>query len=69
MLASSTKHKTGDDQRSQPERGAQKKKNPKGTTHRRKRRETVQNSKSMIFKISWVLESSPTRIEKPWKAF
>jgi len=29
MLASSTKHKTGDDQRSQPERGAQKKKNPK----------------------------------------
>jgi hypothetical protein len=31
--------------------------------------ETTQNSKSMILKISWVLESSSIRIEKPWKAF
>jgi len=42
MLASSAKHKTGDDQRSQPERGAQKKKNPKGTTHRRRKRREKQ---------------------------
>jgi hypothetical protein len=37
-MASSTKHKVGDDQRSQPERGTQKKRNPKGTAHRRRER-------------------------------
>jgi hypothetical protein len=43
MLASSTKHKIGDGQRSQPERGTQKKRNPKGTAHRRRKRTEKQH--------------------------
>lgn len=43
MLASLTKHKTGDDQRSQSERGTQKKRNPKGTAHRRRKRREKQH--------------------------
>jgi hypothetical protein len=43
MLASSRKHKIGDDQRSQPERGTHEKRNPKGTAHRRRKRREKQH--------------------------
>jgi hypothetical protein len=43
MLASSRKHKIGDDQGSQQERGTHKKRNPKGTANRRRKRREKQH--------------------------
>jgi hypothetical protein len=43
MLASSRKHKIGDDQGSQQERGTHKKRNPKGTANRRRNRREKQH--------------------------
>jgi hypothetical protein len=70
MLASSTKHKTGDPKKPTRKRNTKEEKPQRNCTQKEKeKRETTQNSKSMILKISWVLASSPIRIEKPWKAF